>query len=168
MSKARQLREEKDKAKENEIRIDLGILTKQRAAEKQKARKKYQEAAKKRTELTRLIEKCEGEALINLKSNEQLLAALNKIKGLHSLPGVADEELLKYNDHPLIQVLRKYRKGSKKTSTYGVEWTQRWVTKPCKEEGYRHPGDEDCTANSISLRLRLAGHLPQSLTHRFP
>jgi DNA polymerase I-like protein with 3'-5' exonuclease and polymerase domains len=57
------------------------------------------------------------------------------------LTGVADDDLLKFNDRPLIQTLRSYRKGKKETGTYGEVWTQRWLTKPLAKEGWRHPGD---------------------------
>ena len=53
----------------------------------------------------------------------------------------ADDVLIKFNDRPMIQVLRRYRKGKKETGTYGVVWTQRWITKPLAAEGWRHPGD---------------------------
>jgi DNA polymerase I-like protein with 3'-5' exonuclease and polymerase domains len=48
---------------------------------------------------------------------------------------------LRFNDRPLIQTLRKYNKGKKDTGTYGLQWTQRWITKPLSKEGWRHPVD---------------------------
>lgn len=170
ISMALKLKEEKDKNKKNEIRIDLDILKKKRAEAKQEARAAYSQESKKRTELNHLIEKCEGEALINLNSPEQLLAALQRVKGLARLGGVAEDDLLKYNDLPFIQVLRRFRKGKKDTGTYGIQWTQRWINKPCKAEGWRHPGDGrlHCTYNQLEAETgRTSSSKPnaQNLPH---
>jgi DNA polymerase I-like protein with 3'-5' exonuclease and polymerase domains len=51
----------------------------------------------------------------------------------------------------MIQVLRRYRKGKKDTGTYGKQWTMQWVTKACKEEGWRHPWDGRIHANFNQL-----------------
>jgi DNA polymerase I-like protein with 3'-5' exonuclease and polymerase domains len=62
-------------------------------------------------------------------------------RGMGTLESAGDDHLLKYNDREFIQTLRKYRKGKKDTGTYGKQWTMQWVTKACKEEGWRHPWD---------------------------
>jgi DNA polymerase I-like protein with 3'-5' exonuclease and polymerase domains len=60
---------------------------------------------------------------------------------MSTLESAGDDHLLKYNDRPFIQTLRKYRKGKKDTGTYGAQWAQTWVDKPCKEQGWVHPWD---------------------------
>lgn len=143
-------RAEKDKEKKALIALQLNELLFQRKAKKAEARKKYSELAKQRTQDTKTLLKCEGEAFINYASNPQLLDALNSMPEMrwidatgakHKLEDTTDDSLLKLNDKPLIQTLRKYRKGKKETSTYGEQWTKRWTTKPCKEEGFLHPAD---------------------------
>jgi len=139
--KAAELRAEKDKDKKAKLRIELDALKTARKQAKAKAREAYSELSKDRTKKKAIIEKCEGDALLNYASNPQLLEALQKIKGFEKLTSVADDFLLQYNDREFIRVLRRYRKGKKETGTYGESWTQKWVTKPCAKEGWRHPGD---------------------------
>ena len=170
LAKATKLREEKDKAKKNIIREELAALKKERAAQKQEARKVYQEASKKRTAIQKVIEKSEGMALLNYNSPEKLLDALHQIKGLKNLSSTSDDDLLKYNDMPFIQTLRSFKKGKKDTGTYGIQWTQRWVTHPCKEEGWRHPGDGrlHCVYNQLEAETgRTSSSKPngQNLPH---
>jgi DNA polymerase I-like protein with 3'-5' exonuclease and polymerase domains len=141
MKKAAECREEKDKTRKLARKLELDALRKARAEKKADARESYQELSKDRTKKLRVMPKCEGEAFMNYGSNPQLLEGLKKFAGMKHLESVADDSLLKFNDRPMIQVLRRYRKGKKETGTYGVNWTQRWVTKPGKEEGWRHPGD---------------------------
>jgi DNA polymerase I-like protein with 3'-5' exonuclease and polymerase domains len=141
MAKAEAIRATRDNAQKAVLRAELNALTKIRKEKKAQARHDYSELSKKYTEYKKRVEKCEGEAYINYASNEQLVAALRQIKGLKTLASAADEDLLKFNDHPFIQVLRKYRKGKKDTTTYGKSWTQTWVTKPCAAEGWVHPLD---------------------------
>ena len=52
----------------------------------------------------------------NLNSNKELLGALQK-KGL-KLISTADEELSKFGDNPLIKKVQKYRKATKKLSSF--------------------------------------------------
>jgi DNA polymerase I-like protein with 3'-5' exonuclease and polymerase domains len=134
-------RKEKDKAKKDELGKQLDEAKKVRAKLKAEARSQYTELSKKRTEWKNMLEKCEGEAYINYGSREQLLEALKKMPGLSTLKNTQDDTLLQFNDKPLIQVLRKYNKGRKDTGTYGLQWTQRWITKPLSKEGWRHPVD---------------------------
>jgi DNA polymerase I-like protein with 3'-5' exonuclease and polymerase domains len=132
---------EKDPIRKAEIKAQLKNLQIQRRGEKALARNAYIEKNKLRTKYNGQLPKCEGEAYINYGSNTQLLDVLRKFPGMSAIDGVGDDVLLKFNDRPLIQTLRKYRKGKKDTGTYGIQWVTRWVNKPCKEEGWRHPGD---------------------------
>jgi len=134
-------REEKDKTKKAEIGLLLKAEEKARAALKAEARKAFQVHSSHRTAVKKMLEKCEGEAYINYGSRDQLLAALQKMPGMKNIQNTQDETLLRFNDKPLIQTLRKYNKGRKDTGTYGLQWTQRWITKPLSKEGWRHPVD---------------------------
>lgn len=134
-------REEKDKTKKTEIGLLLKTEEKARATLKAEARKAFQVHSSHRTEVKKMLEKCEGEAYINYGSRDQLLAALQKMPGMKNIQNTQDETLLRFNDRPLIQILRKYNKGRKDTGTYGLQWTQRWITKPLSKEGWRHPVD---------------------------
>jgi len=138
---AAQKRLEKDKAKKAELGLLLKAEEKKRAAAKAEARKACYALTKHRTEVKKKLEKCEGEAFINYGSRDQLLEALQKMTGMKTIQNTQDDTLLKYNDRPLIQTLRKYNKGRKDTGTYGMQWTQRWITKPLSKEGWRHPID---------------------------
>lgn len=141
IEKAAQARLEHDAIKKATLKAELEGLKRERAARKAEARASYSELSKERTKRLKIIEKCEGEAFINYGSNKQLLELLQKFLKNNSLTGVGDDVLLKYNDRPIIQTLRAYKKGKKETGTYGEMWTHRWTTHPCKEEGWRHPGD---------------------------
>ena len=141
MAKAEEIRTTRDNAKKAILRAELNALTKVRKEQKAEARRAFSELGKKYTEYKKKVEKCEGEAYLNYSSNEQLLVVLKQIKGLKTLESVADEYLIKFNDRPLIKTLRSFRKGSKDTSTYGLQWTRQWITKPCAAEGWLHPYD---------------------------
>lgn len=138
---AMQKRLEKDKEKKASLGVLLEAEKKKRAEEKAKARSSYSELSKKRTQVNKMLEKCEGEAYINYGSRDQLLAALQQMPGMRTIKDTTDDTLLRFNDRPLIQTLRKYNKGKKDTGTYGLQWTQRWITKPLSKEGWRHPVD---------------------------
>jgi DNA polymerase I-like protein with 3'-5' exonuclease and polymerase domains len=138
---AAQKRLEKDKAKKAEISALLKAAEKMRAESKAKARKEYSELSKKRTEIQHNIDKCAGDAYLNYASQPQMLEALKKLPGMRNIVDVSDDTLLRFNDRPIIQALRKYRVNGKTIGTYGAQWTQRWVTKPSKVEGWLHPGD---------------------------
>lgn len=138
---AAQKRLEKDKTKKAALGALLKAEEKKRAEEKATARSAHSELSKKRTEWKKLLEKCEGEAYINYGSRDQLLAALQQMPGMRTIKDTTDDTLLRYNDRPLIQTLRKFNKGKKDTGTYGLQWTQRWITKPLSKEGWRHPVD---------------------------
>jgi len=141
MQKAEEVRETRDAVKKAALRVELKSLKDARLALKKEARTKFSELSKKATVVKNSLPKCEGEAYINYGSNDQLLAVLKRIRGMSTLASAGDEHLLKYNDRPFVQTLRKYRKGKKDTGTYGVQWTQTWITKASKEEGWVHPWD---------------------------
>jgi len=140
LTKAAEVRLERDLTKKAVLRAELKELESRRKLRKAAARTNYSMLSKQRTKDLKIIEKCEGEAFLNFGSGPQLVAALNKLKGIR-VEDSKDDTLLRYNDRPLIQSLRSYKKGKKDTGTYGLQWTQRWTTKPCKEEGWLHPGD---------------------------
>jgi DNA polymerase I-like protein with 3'-5' exonuclease and polymerase domains len=90
------------------------------------------------------LEKCEGNALINYNSDKQVLAAMYEMrKGFNerSLPGISIDTLEKHKDKPVAQALLDYSDLKKKIGTYGAQWVTQWTTKPCKDEGWLHPGD---------------------------
>jgi DNA polymerase I-like protein with 3'-5' exonuclease and polymerase domains len=134
-------REEKDKTKKAELAAQLKAAEKKRAEEKAAARKAHSELSKLRTEWKNKVADCEGEAYINYDSRDQLLSALQQLPGMRIIKDTTDDTLLRFNDRPLIQTLRKFKKGKKDTGTYGLQWTQRWITKPLAKEGWRHPVD---------------------------
>lgn len=141
MALAEEIRMTRDPAKKAELKAQLKTEVDVRKALKAEARKHYSELSKEHTKVKNMLPKCEGEAFINYGSNAQLLEALQNIRGMSTLESVGDDHLLKYNDRPVIQVLRKYRKGKKDTGTYGEQWTKKWVQKSSKEEGWCHPWD---------------------------
>jgi len=132
---------EKDKTKKEALGVLLKAEERKRADKKAAARTAYSELSTKRTAALKIIEKCEGQSFINYGSRTQLLAALQKVPGLRNIKDTTDDTLLRFNDKPLIKALRQYNKGKKGTGTYGMQWTQRWITKPLSEEGWRHPED---------------------------
>src|ERR1035437_1460500 len=155
MAKAEEIRCTRDNTKKAELRLELSVLKKLRTEQKAEARKAYSELSKKFTNFKTKMQKMEGEAYINYGFNDQLLSALKLFKGMSTLESAGDDHLLKYNDRPFIQTLRKYRKGKKDTGTYGEQWTQTWITGPGKKipknveagilkeekEGWVHPWD---------------------------
>jgi DNA polymerase I-like protein with 3'-5' exonuclease and polymerase domains len=141
MAKAEEIRYCRDNAQKAVLRAELNALKKLRTETKAVAKKSYMELQKMHTKFKTAVLKMEGEANLNYGSNDQLLAALKLFKGMGTLESAADEHLLKYNDRPFIQTLRKYRKGKKDTGTYGKQWTETWVDKPSKEQGWVHPWD---------------------------
>lgn len=151
MSKADEIRSTRDNTKKAELRAELKSLKDSRLANKAEARKSYSELNKQHTKVKAVLPKCAGEAFLNYDSHEQLLTALKQIKGLKTLESVAEDHLLKFNDRPLIKLLLSFRKDGKTVSTYGFQWTQQWVTKASKEEGWLHPWDGrlHCTYNQL-------------------
>lgn len=122
-------------------KIELEKLEKDRKARKEILKKEHSELKKKKTKIDKLISECEGEALINYGSADQLLDAFKSIKELRKLESTGDEVLEEYEHVPVVKLIQKYRELSKRLDTYGEAWAKTWVTKPCKEEGWIHPGD---------------------------
>lgn len=134
-----------------------------RKAQKEILKKECRELSKRKTKLTKLASIAEGDALINYGSDAQLLAVLrdpdyyeffpklfrdeykNKVKTgnkVSVLENLDDETLEKYEEAtPAMKLIREYHGLSKEIGTYGESWITQWVTKPCKEEGWMHPGD---------------------------
>ena len=118
-------------------------LVQQRKDMKAAARATYSELSKQHTEAKRLIPKCQGEAFINYNSGKQLLTAFSKMYGYKTIKKTNKDTLLEFQDdkHPLIPFLLSLSKLKKEIGTYGEQWTKQWQNKPCKEEGWLHPGD---------------------------
>lgn len=119
----------------------LAELEAARKEKKEKLKTVASELGKKRTKIKNLAAKCEGEALINYGSDAQLLAVINGMKGLKNVRNLEDEMLEKYEHIAVMSAIRKYHGLAKEIGTYGDQWAMEWVTKPCKEEGWLHPGD---------------------------
>lgn len=117
------------------------VLEAARKEQKEVLKRKAGDMKKKRTKVKNLAAKCEGNALINYSSDAQLMAVLKEVKGLKSLKSMDDEALEKYEHFPVMKAIRELHGLSKEIGTYGDQWAQEWVTKPCKEEGWLHPGD---------------------------
>lgn len=117
------------------------VLEDARKQEKDRLKKIHSDLKKKRTKINNLVEKCEGNALINYASDSQLLAVLTEMKGLKKLTNLEDETLEKFANIPVMAAIRKYHGLAKVIGTYGNQWAMQWTTKPCKEEGWLHPGD---------------------------
>jgi len=116
-------------------------LESQRKIEKEYHKTIAGDMKKKRTKVKNLAAKCEGNALINYSSDAQLMAVLKEMKGLQNLKSMDDEALEKYEKYPVMKAIRELHGLQKEIGTYGDQWAQEWVTKPCKEEGWLHPGD---------------------------
>lgn len=124
-----------------ELQDSLTCLEERRKAAKERLKVHASELSKKRTRIKNLAAKCEGDALINYSSDTQLLGVLNGMKGLKCITNLEDETLEKYEHISVMAAIRKYHGLAKEIGTYGDQWAMEWVTKPCKEEGWLHPGD---------------------------
>lgn len=132
-----------------DLQLALEALDAARKSEKEKYKKIASEIGKQRTKIKNLVEKCEGQALINYGSDAQLLAVIKTFKGLGRITGLDDETLEKHAGKSVMDAVRKYHGLKKEIGTYGYAWTTEWKTKPSKEEGWLHPGDGrlHCTFN---------------------
>jgi DNA polymerase I-like protein with 3'-5' exonuclease and polymerase domains len=135
-----QLTAMKEKVKEDR-KAKAAELKAERDEKKEFLKKEASELGKRRTRIKKLIEKCEGQALINYGSDKQLLKIVNGMKGLSTLKGLDDDTLVKFTKYPVIAAIKKYHGLSKEIGTYGDAWATEFVTKPCKEEGWLNPGD---------------------------
>jgi DNA polymerase I-like protein with 3'-5' exonuclease and polymerase domains len=124
-----------------ELEATMEALIESRKATKEHWKKEASELSKRRTKIRKLAAKCEGAALINYGSDAQLLKVLITMKGLKSLKNLDDEALEKYEQFPVMAAIRKYHGLGKEIGTYGDQWATEWKTKPCKAEGWLHPGD---------------------------
>ena len=151
--------------KTNEVKTLEAELNKWETARKEQKeilKLECRRLTKKRTQINNLKPLCEGEALVNYSSNSQLLNILtdvenekyfpllfkderkNYVKTGNKLPilqNLDDEILEKYEHIPVIKLIREYHGLAKEVGTYGETWVTKWTTKPCKEEGWLHPGD---------------------------
>lgn len=130
-----------DSALVQQLEAQTSQLQADRKAKKDELKHVASELGKKRTKIKNLAEKCEGNALINYGSDAQLLAVIKGMKGLKSITNLEDETLEKWEHRPVMAAIRKYHGLAKEIGTYGDQWAMEWVTKPCKDEGWLHPGD---------------------------
>jgi DNA polymerase I-like protein with 3'-5' exonuclease and polymerase domains len=135
------MRGEKDLTRKLELDAQRGAIEAARKSKKEELKTVCSDLKKRRTVINNLVAKCEGEALINYGSGAQLLEILKGIKGLKNIADTEDETLEKFSHIPVMAALRKYRTLSKEIGTYGNQWVTQWTTKPCKDEGWLHPGD---------------------------
>lgn len=137
-----QIRKEKDPLLKAELQKMYANAEEKRKAAKDVLKGEHSVLRKKRSAQQKLILKCEGDALINYSSGEQLMEILRCMdKRLKNLSDTEDETLEKYEAIPAMAALRTYRGLAKEIKTYGLTWATAWVTHPCKEEGWLHPGD---------------------------
>ena len=123
------------------LEFQMGALIAGRKAEKEHWKHISSEMGKKRTKAKNLAAKCEGDALINYSSDTQLLVVLKTLRGLGKLTSLEDETLEKYKHIAVMAAIRSYHGLAKEIGTYGDQWALEWLTKPCKDEGWLHPGD---------------------------
>lgn len=123
------------------LEATLGAVIESRKAEKEYWKSIASVLGKKRTKIKNLAAKCEGEALINYGSDAQLLKVLQEMKGLKKVTSLDDEVLEKFEHIPVMAAIRKFHGLAKEIGTYGDQWALEWLTKPCKDEGWLHPGD---------------------------
>lgn len=123
------------------LEVERANLESARKIEKEHHKKIAGDMKKNRTKVKNLAAKCEGNALINYSSDAQLMAILKEVKGLGSLKSMDDEALEKFEKYPVMVAIRELHGLQKEIGTYGDSWAMEWATKPCKEEGWLHPGD---------------------------
>ncbi len=121
--------------------LGMAAVAQSRLEQKEYWKKVASDLGKKRTKIRKLATQCEGEALINYGSDAQLISVLRGMKGLKNINNLDDQTLEKYEHVSVIAAIRKYHGLAKEIGTYGDAWVTQWVTKPCKDEGWLHPGD---------------------------
>lgn len=124
-------------------------LQEERKREKEVQKKVCGDLKKKRTRLKNLAAESEGDALINYGSDAQILHVLHEMPEFKKVTSLDDEILEQHIDVPVFAAIRKLHGLLKSVGTYGDQWAMEWKTKPCKEEGWLHPGDGrlHCTYN---------------------
>jgi DNA polymerase I-like protein with 3'-5' exonuclease and polymerase domains len=136
----------KDPQEKLRLRAERDALTVQRKEQRAAASATYIAYRKRCNAARDLLEKCEGEALINYNSDKQVLDAMYAMRGqgynARTLPGISLDTLAKHKGKPVADALVDYSDLKKKIGTYGAHWVTKWTTKPCKDEGWLHPMDE--------------------------
>jgi len=89
---------------------------------------------------------CQGTALINYNSWQQLLKVLKQVPVMATLKHTDEDTLIPYENIPIVAALLTYRGIAKELSTYGMTWVQKWVNEPPnkktnKETGWLNPWD---------------------------
>lgn len=140
-----QIRNTKDKGAKEALRLILAGLAETRAKLRDESRAAFIAARQRYNAGLKIVNECQGEALINYDSNPQLLKALWTVKGFNkkNLPDTNDDTLKKLSSKPAIAAIREYRDTQKTLSTYGRAWLTKWSKKPGndleKGEGWIHP-----------------------------
>ncbi len=136
-----EIRKERDLARKAQLKSQLDMLANARKEEKDNIKSVQSTISKRCAELRKLLPMCEGQALLNYSSNDQILTALQKMPGLSKLKDTNDDSLADFSKIPVIKLLRDFRAINKEVDTYGMTWATTWMTGPKKEEGFLHPGD---------------------------
>lgn len=136
------------------IQLELDWTEAIRLCEKDRLKYIWNEMSKKNTRIKDLKAECDGEALINYGSDTQLLHCINanfpeirqacgkdKTGEYKLLENLDDDTFEQYGQFPVLKLIQEYHDLSKVINTYGDAWAMEWVTHPCKEEGWLHPGD---------------------------
>ncbi len=124
-----------------DLEIKAGELETARRTKKDALKEQTNALKRTRTVQYALLEKCEGNALINYGSNKQLIAVVQQIPGLKKVKDMEDETLEKYSVYAVMRAIKEYHRISKELSTYGRPWATQWKTHACNEEGWLNPGD---------------------------
>lgn len=113
--------------------------------DRKEKRQIFYEARRKRKDWLNQAAACQGSALINYDSPEQVLNVLHKMPGLGKLIDTNDDTLKVFKDIPVLDALKKYRKLCKLIDTYGESWITEWRIKPGGDvesgEGWLWPND---------------------------
>jgi DNA polymerase I-like protein with 3'-5' exonuclease and polymerase domains len=136
-----EVRRQQDPERKALLRKALDMLETARKEEKENIKGIQSVISKRLTFLRKLLPTCEGQALINYSSTDQLLTALKQMSGLSKLKDTNDDSLADFAKIPVIKLLRDFRSINKEVDTYGMTWATTWMTGPKKEEGFLHPGD---------------------------
>jgi hypothetical protein len=146
IAKTNEFKAAKDPQQKLRLRAERDALTAQRKEQRAAASATYIAYRKRCNAARDLLEKCEGEALINYNSDKQVLDAMYAMRGqgynARTLPGISLDTLAKHKGKPVADALVDYSDLKKKIGTYGAHWVTKWTTKPCKDEGWLHPMDE--------------------------
>jgi DNA polymerase I-like protein with 3'-5' exonuclease and polymerase domains len=134
-------RREKNVLAKQALEQSLAAMVDIRKKKKDILKEEWREYRRQKTAHQKLVNECEGQALINYGSPAQLYKVISAIPGLKTLEDTNDKSLKKFEDKPIVAAIQKYREYSKLIGTYGTTWTKEWLTHPCKEEGWLWPHD---------------------------